>query len=92
MHNGDDTLQQMRDDLASDLSRERYIAERDAGNYEIRQGPYALVASGTCAACLGRVNEGDPFDVKYHPTKKGGIFHTRCAPTGPQWFGVEGEE
>ena len=65
------------------------IMADERGAYEVRQGEYALVASGTCAACLGRVNEGDPFVVKYHPTLPGGIFHQPCQPTGPGWYGVE---
>lgn len=72
----------------------RYIQGMAPGDYEKLILPHGLaLVSGECAAGDGRVEHGHPFVIRYSTDgTPGGIFHTRCAPTGPQWFGVEGEE
>lgn len=65
---------------------------RDAGDYEKRIDANGVeLYSGVCMQCAERVDEGEPFAVLYHPTSRGGIFHTRCAPTGGDWYGLEDE-
>jgi hypothetical protein len=67
-------------------------AGAEPGEYCVRiDRTGAEVRSGVCRACRQNVLETDPSVVRYSADDTGGIFHTRCAPTGPQWFGVEGE-
>lgn len=60
------------------------------GDYEQRGDG---VVTGECAAGDGIVNAGDPFVIRYHPDKPGGIFHQRCDPSlaDPMWYPVDGE-
>ena len=59
---------------------------------ETEPGAYTLIGdtmvTGRCAGCLGQVDNGDAFVVRYHPSKPGGIFHKSCAPAGEGWFDV----
>lgn len=68
-------------------------ADSRPGEYEKRIGEDGQeLLSGICASCAERVEEGAPYMIRYHDTiKPGGIFHTRCAPTDPAWYGVEGD-
>jgi hypothetical protein len=67
----------------------RYIQGMAPGDYEVT----SCGREGLCAACLTYVMPTHNSVIRYSelPNERGGIFHTRCAPTGPQWFGVEGE-
>ena len=74
------------------------------GDYE-RKG--AGGNEGECAGCGRYVQPNDQSVIRYSTDgKPGGIFHLRCdpmhvegsggwysipAPTGPQWYGLEGD-
>ena len=58
----------------------------DPGDYEtVGNG----VVEGRCAGCEDAVEAVDASVIRYHPHHPGGIFHQRCQPTGPGWYGVE---
>lgn len=99
MPNGDGETEPTYDQLLAEqafaLSRDRYLlranlrATLNPGDHE-RKGGRAY--EGRCAACGDGVLEDEARVIRYHPTQPGGIFHHRCAPTGPQWYGIgEGE-
>jgi hypothetical protein len=66
------------------------------GDHEVRIAPTGdRLTSGECAACGGRVEEGEPHVILYSLAGwPGGLFHFACDPRlrDPRdWYSVEGE-
>lgn len=65
----------------------------ERGDYSVRTDPETggPLHSGRCAGCGEWIEEREPSLVRYaYNGTKGGIFHARCAPSGADWYTIDG--